>query len=62
MGHMDGECVVDGTKQRLTCNQMLFNNSSSVSKTTGADKRTSAFLFGNKAATSSVKKGARKDN
>jgi len=36
--------------------QILFGNSSSISRTTGMDKRTSRFLFGNKAAASSVKK------
>ncbi|KAJ7063366.1 hypothetical protein C8F01DRAFT_1022889, partial [Mycena amicta] len=38
----------------------VFGNSSAVSKKTGADKHTSAFLFGNKAAASSQKKEWRK--
>jgi len=38
---------------------MVFSDSSSISKTTGADKRTSAFLFGNKAAASSQKRAAK---
>ena len=36
--------------------QIVFANSSSISKTTGADKHTSAFIFGNEAAASSQKK------
>ncbi|KAF9052888.1 hypothetical protein BJ165DRAFT_1523640 [Panaeolus papilionaceus] len=40
---------------------MLFANSRSISKTTGADKRTSAFIFGNKAAASSQKKQLKGD-
>ncbi|KAF9535291.1 hypothetical protein CPB83DRAFT_841523 [Crepidotus variabilis] len=39
---------------------ILFASSRSISKTTGADKRTSAFLFGNKAAASSQKKALNK--
>jgi hypothetical protein len=35
--------------------QIVFANSSSISKT-GADKHTSAFIFGNEAAASSQKK------
>jgi len=35
---------------------IVFANSSSISKTTGADKHTSAFIFGNEAAASSQKK------
>ncbi|KAK7020556.1 hypothetical protein R3P38DRAFT_2970155 [Favolaschia claudopus] len=38
----------------------VFGNSSSVSKKTGADKRTSAFIFKNRAAASSQKKELRK--
>jgi len=34
----------------------MFGDSSSVSKKTGADKHTSAFLFGNKSAASVQKK------
>ncbi|KAF5330889.1 hypothetical protein D9619_005638 [Psilocybe cf. subviscida] len=40
--------------------EIVFAGPPSVSKTTGADKRTSAFLFGNKAAASSQKKSFRK--
>jgi len=40
--------------------EIVFANSTSISKTTGADKHTSAFLFGNKAAASSQKKKLRK--
>uniref|UniRef100_A0A8H8CNF4 Uncharacterized protein n=1 Tax=Psilocybe cubensis TaxID=181762 RepID=A0A8H8CNF4_PSICU len=36
--------------------EIIFANSASFSKTTGADKHTSSFIFGNKAAASSVKK------
>ncbi|KAF8910980.1 hypothetical protein CPB84DRAFT_1071798 [Gymnopilus junonius] len=36
--------------------EILFANSASFSKTTGADKHTSAFIFGNKTAASSQKK------
>jgi len=36
--------------------EIVFANSTSISKTTGADKHTSAFIFGNKAAASSQKK------
>jgi len=35
---------------------MVFANSSSISKSTGADKHTSSFIFGNQAAASSQKK------
>jgi hypothetical protein len=40
----------------LTLLQMLFSGSSSISKKTGADKRTSTWLFGNKTAASAQKK------
>ncbi|KAJ6630870.1 hypothetical protein B0H10DRAFT_1983549 [Mycena sp. CBHHK59/15] len=40
---------------------VVFGNSSSVSKKTGADKHTSSFLFGNKSAASVQKKQWRKD-
>jgi hypothetical protein len=40
--------------------QIVFANSTAISKTTGADKHTSAFIFGNKAAASSQKKKLRK--
>jgi hypothetical protein len=40
---------------------IIFAESSSVSKKTGADKHTSSFIFGNKAAASSVKKRWRKE-
>jgi len=40
--------------------QIVFANAGSISKTTGADKHTSAFLFGNTAAASSQKKALRK--
>ncbi|PPQ87981.1 hypothetical protein CVT25_001060 [Psilocybe cyanescens] len=36
--------------------EIIFANSASFSKTTGTDKHTSSFIFGNKAAASSVKK------
>ncbi|KAI0780905.1 hypothetical protein BD413DRAFT_600404 [Trametes elegans] len=39
---------------------ILFAGSSSISRKTGADKRTSRFLFGNKAAASAQKKQWRK--
>jgi len=39
---------------------IVFANSSSISKTTGADKHTSAFIFGNEAAASSQKKKFKK--
>ncbi|CAA7271652.1 unnamed protein product [Cyclocybe aegerita] len=39
---------------------IVFANSGAISKTTGADKHTSAFIFGNKAAASSQKKIRRK--
>jgi len=35
---------------------IMFAESSSASKTTGADKHTSSFIFGNKSAASSIKK------
>jgi len=35
---------------------IVFGESSSISKRTGADKHTSSFLFGNKAAASAIKK------
>ncbi|KXN86886.1 hypothetical protein AN958_09481, partial [Leucoagaricus sp. SymC.cos] len=35
---------------------IMFAGSSSVSKTTGADKHTSAFMFGNTSAASSIRK------
>jgi len=40
---------------------IIFAESSSVSKKTGADKHTSSFIFGNKAAASSQKKRWRKE-
>ncbi|KJA27348.1 hypothetical protein HYPSUDRAFT_35206 [Hypholoma sublateritium FD-334 SS-4] len=40
--------------------EITFANSSAISKTTGADKHTSAFLFGNKNAASVQKKEMRK--
>ncbi|PPQ98135.1 hypothetical protein CVT26_003179 [Gymnopilus dilepis] len=40
--------------------EIVFANSASFSKTTGADKHTSAFIFGNKAAASSQKKQLKK--
>lgn len=40
--------------------QITFANSTSISKSTGADKHTSAFIFGNKAAASSQKKKLKK--
>ncbi|KAF9564594.1 hypothetical protein CPC08DRAFT_660055 [Agrocybe pediades] len=36
--------------------EVIFANSTSISKTTGADKHTSAFIFGNMSAASSQKK------
>ncbi|KAF8163352.1 hypothetical protein B0H34DRAFT_795071 [Crassisporium funariophilum] len=39
---------------------LVFAGSSSISKSTGADKHTSAFLFGNKSAASEQKKRLRK--
>jgi hypothetical protein len=41
--------------------QILFGGESSISKTTGADKRTSRFIFGNKAAASAQKKAWKKE-
>ncbi|KAF9483752.1 hypothetical protein BDN70DRAFT_799262 [Pholiota conissans] len=40
--------------------ETAFANSSAISETTGADKHTSSFIFGNKAAASSQKKQLRK--
>ncbi|KAF9520687.1 hypothetical protein BS47DRAFT_1335852, partial [Hydnum rufescens UP504] len=40
---------------------ILFGGESSISKTTGADKRTSRFIFGNKAAASAQKKAWKKE-
>jgi len=62
MGLMDGECVVGEPYSVSWSKKMLFANSSSISKTTGADKHTSAFLFDNKAAASSQKKAAKKED
>jgi hypothetical protein len=39
----------------------VFGGSAAISKTTGADKRTSAFLFGNKSAASVQKKQWKKE-
>ncbi|KAF8328847.1 uncharacterized protein EI90DRAFT_2924682, partial [Cantharellus anzutake] len=41
---------------------ILFGKSSSTSKITGADKRTSRFIFGNKSAASSIKRQWKKDH
>ncbi|KAF9507847.1 hypothetical protein BS47DRAFT_1351030 [Hydnum rufescens UP504] len=41
---------------------ILFGGESSISKTTGADKRTSRFIFGNKAAASAQKKAWKKEH
>lgn len=40
----------------------MFAGSSNISNKTGADKRTSRFIFGNKAAASSQKKQWKKDH
>ncbi|KAF8921213.1 hypothetical protein CPB85DRAFT_1157145, partial [Mucidula mucida] len=39
---------------------IVFGDSSSISKTTGADKHTSSFIFGNKASASKQKKSWKK--
>jgi hypothetical protein len=49
------ECVATAIRANYK-SQVVFANSSSISKTTGADKHTSAFIFGNQAAASSQKK------
>ncbi|KAH9946098.1 uncharacterized protein BXZ73DRAFT_95602 [Epithele typhae] len=41
---------------------IMFAGSSRISRTTGADKRTSAFIFGNKAAASVQKKQWKREN
>lgn len=54
--------IVDSVIATFGLWAMSFAGSSSRSKKTGADKRTSRFLFGNKAAASSVKKQWRKEH
>lgn len=42
--------------------EMMFAGQSSMSKKTGADKRTSAFIFGNQSAASALKKRWKRNN
>lgn len=61
MGLLDGE---QNASKPKSWNQdvahrslkLLFSGTSYISRKTGADKRTSGFIFGNKAAASSQKK------
>jgi len=55
-------CVTSGIAGVWGLYVILFGGSSSISKTTGADKRTSTFLFGNKSAASAQKKQWKKEH
>ena len=64
VGYVGGELLsmMDYVPQLTDLLQIVFAGPPLLSKTTGADKRTSAFIFGNKSAASVQKKESRRRN